>query len=95
MKASLPAPLREAAALYVGCIAGALPQATYVGLITKAGFADICVAASRDIALPEDLVAEALAAHMSDAEIAAFQASGIGVKSITVTGTRPDGAWAT
>ena len=34
----LPEPVRKAAGLYVGCIAGALPRSTYLGLIEQGGF---------------------------------------------------------
>ena len=37
----LPEGVRNAAGLYVGCIAGAMPEAEYLGLIDEAGFADV------------------------------------------------------
>jgi ubiquinone/menaquinone biosynthesis C-methylase UbiE len=81
----LPAPVREVAALYVGCVAGAMPETNYLGLLEAKGFEAVRIAEARLI----DLSDEALAAHMSAADIAAFRASGIALKSVTVLGTRP------
>jgi ubiquinone/menaquinone biosynthesis C-methylase UbiE len=81
----LPAPVREVAALYVGCVAGAMPETDYLGLLEAKGFEAVRIAEAR----PIDLSDEALAAHMSAADIAAFRASGIALKSVTALGTRP------
>jgi SAM-dependent methyltransferase len=42
--APLPEKLRHAAALYVGCVAGAESEANYLALIRKAGFRDVRIA---------------------------------------------------
>ena len=81
----LPAPVRDAAGLYVGCIAGAIPETVYRGLIQKAGLEGVRVAEAKPIPLPD----EVLAAHMSAAEVAAFRASGVELLSVTVLGSRP------
>ena len=81
----LPEPVRRAAGLYVGCIAGALPQATYLGLIDAAGLTGVHIAESRPVPLPD----EALVPHMTPAELAAFRVSGVELRSVTVRGTRP------
>ena len=81
----LPAPVREVAALYVGCVAGAMPESQYLGLLEAKGFRDVRVAEARPIALSD----EALGSHMSAADIAAFRASAIEIKSVTVLGTKP------
>jgi len=86
----LPPAIRQAAALYVGCVAGALPETTYLALIGAAGFSDIDIAQARVIELPDAIVDQALAPHMSPPEIAAFHASGLVLKSVTVTGRKPD-----
>ena len=77
--------VRNAAGLYVGCIAGAMPEADYLGLLARTGFEGVRVAEARPIALPD----EALAPHMGPAEIAAFRASGIALQSVTVLGGKP------
>ncbi|HMR34016.1 MAG TPA: arsenite methyltransferase [Geminicoccaceae bacterium] len=81
----LPGPVREAAGLYVGCIAGALPRREYLGLIEAAGFDGVQITESKAIDLPDD----ALAPHMDAAAISAFRAAGTTLQSITVLGTRP------
>jgi arsenite methyltransferase len=81
----LPAGVRAAAGLYVGCVAGAIPEADYLGLLAKVGFEDVRIVEPKPIELPD----EALAPHMGLAEIAAFHASGVALKSVTVLGTKP------
>jgi arsenite methyltransferase len=81
----LPEPVREAAGLYVGCIAGALPQAEYLGLIDAAGFTGVRIAETKPIALPD----EVLRPHMGAAAIAAFRTSGVELRSVTVAATKP------
>ena len=71
---ALPLPVREAAGLYVGCVAGALPETDYLALIDAAGFASVRVAEAKVIELPD----EALAPYMEAGEIAAFRASALG-----------------
>jgi arsenite methyltransferase len=81
----LPPPVREVAALYVGCVAGAMAEDSYLGLLETTGFQDVRVAEARSIPLSDD----ALAGSMSAADIAAFRASGIKLKSVTVLGAKP------
>jgi SAM-dependent methyltransferase len=81
----LPGSVREAAGLYVGCVAGAMPAADYLGLIAAAGFGNVRVAEAKPIGLPD----EALAPYMGGEEIAAFRASGVELKSVTVLGAKP------
>lgn len=79
----LPDKLREAAALYVGCIAGALQQEEYLSVVRAAGFLDSEVRQSRPIDLPDELLAEVLTPPECDA----FRASGVRVLSVTVYGS--------
>jgi SAM-dependent methyltransferase len=81
----LPEGVRAAAGLYVGCVAGAMPEAAYLGLIAAAGFVNVRVAEAKPIGLPD----EALTPHMDAEAIAAFRASGVVLKSVTVLGTKP------
>jgi cyclopropane-fatty-acyl-phospholipid synthase len=81
----LPAPVREVAALYVGCVAGAMAEDSYLGLLEATGFRGVRVAEARPIPLSD----EALAGTMGAADLAAFRASGATLKSVTVLGTRP------
>jgi ubiquinone/menaquinone biosynthesis C-methylase UbiE len=81
----LPEAIRTAAALYVGCVSGALPEADYLAIIADAGFSDVRVVKSRRIDLPEDAVADTALAG----EIAAARGAGLHIKSVTVMGTKP------
>ena len=81
----LPAGVRAAAGLYVGCVAGAIPEADYLALLGEVGFEDVRIVEPKPIELPD----EALAPHMGSVEIAAFRASGVALKSVTVLGTKP------
>lgn len=81
----LPEDVRAAAGLYVGCVAGALPEAEYLALIGAAGFDGTRIAKAQPIALPD----EALSPHMSTEQITAFRVSGIQLKSVTVLASKP------
>jgi arsenite methyltransferase len=81
----LPAAVRAVAALYVGCVAGAMAEDSYLGLLERTGFRDVRIAEAKPIPLSD----EALGAYMSAADIAAFRASGITLKSVTVLGAKP------
>ena len=83
--AALPAPIREAAALHVGCVAGAVTEAEYLGLLRKAGFADVRIAEVKPIPLPDDLLGQYLDARgLKD-----FRAAGTKLRSVTVLGAKP------
>ena len=83
----LSEPIRHAAALYVGCIAGALPRGLYLRLIEEAGFDNIEVAETKPIELPDDV----LARHIDESQIAAFRRSTVSLQSITVRARKPAG----
>ncbi len=87
LRGELPAKLREAAALYVGCVAGALAKESYVGLIRKAGFAGIEIKSSKKIDLPDEVLLD----HIDANALARYRSSGAAVLSITVVGERPRG----
>jgi len=83
--AALPAPIREAAALHVGCVAGAIAEADYLGLLRKAGFADLRIVEVKPIPLPDDVLSQYLDARgLKD-----FRSSGTELRSVTVLGTKP------
>lgn len=84
----LPASIRSAAELHVGCVAGAMAQAPYLALIEAAGFTDLRIAESREIHLPDEMLAE----HLDQDELLALRASGAGLSSVTLLGTKPAAA---
>ena len=81
----LSEPIRHAAALYVGCIAGALPREHYLRLIEEAGFVNVEVVETKPIELPDS----ALHRHIDELQIAAFRGSGVSLQSITVRARKP------
>jgi arsenite methyltransferase len=94
----LPAAVREVAALYVGCVAGAMAESDYLGLLEAKGFENVRIAEAKLIVLSDAALAtqkviassgEASGTQMSADDIAAFRASGIDLKSVTVLGTKP------
>jgi arsenite methyltransferase len=81
----LPEGIRRAAALYVGCIAGAMPEADYLAVIRQTGFRDVGIVERKPVPLPAELLRE----HLSEPELVAFRTSGVGLLSVTVLGTKP------
>lgn len=82
LEGELPDKLRESAAMYAGCISGAMQQEDYLGVIKNAGFTDVQIKSSKEIMLPEDL----LKRFLSKEEYETYKSSSIGIKSITVVG---------
>jgi SAM-dependent methyltransferase len=85
IKGELPDVIRNAAAMYAGCVAGALQRDEYMDLIAKMGFINITVHKEKEVVLPD----EVLEPYLNDVEIAAFRKSGVGVFSMTVSGEKP------
>ena len=81
----LSEPMRQAAALYVGCFAGALPRENYLRVIEEAGFENVKVAETKPIELADGV----LQRHIDESQIAAFRESGVNLQSITVHARKP------
>ncbi len=81
VKGRLPVAFRKDAEMYVGCISGAVDMDEYLEIIKKQGYAQISVHTLKETPVP----AELLARHLTKEEIAAYQKSGTGVFSITVS----------
>jgi SAM-dependent methyltransferase len=82
---ALPEGIRRAAALYVGCVAGAIPEIDYLALIRRAGFEDVRIVERKPVPLPDEVLRE----HLSEPELTAFRASGVSLLSVTVLGAKP------
>ena len=78
--------VRDAAALYAGCVAGALQKDDYLKAIEEAGFKNIQVRKERLIELPDELLLQ----HIAKEELAAFRASGSSVYSLNVYAEKDD-----
>ncbi len=85
VQGELPERLRDSAALYAGCISGAIDHEDYLALLRAAGFSDVQVARERMIDIPDSVLLQLATRE----EVHAFRDSG-GIASITVTGVRPD-----
>lgn len=82
--APLPDGIRKAAALYVGCVAGAEPEARYLSIIADAGFRDVRIVKSRRLDLPDGELTD----HLAPEEIASARAADLHVRSVTVIGVK-------
>lgn len=80
----LPSAIKRSAELYAGCVAGVMEEEAYLTKLREAGFADVHIVRQRPIDLPD----EALLAHVSPEELAAFRQSGVALRSVTVYGER-------
>ena len=85
LKGQLPEKIREAAAMYAGCISGALQKNDYLMMVQDSGFFRIIVYKEKEIILPD----EVLTPYLSQEEIELFRKSGTGIYSITVNAEKP------
>jgi arsenite methyltransferase len=85
LEGHLPAQWKQVAELYAGCVSGAVQKQVYLEMIAEAGFTDILLQKEKDILIPDEILLQ----HLSAAEVAAFKASNVAIKSITVFGQKP------
>ncbi|MBK9098537.1 MAG: arsenite methyltransferase [bacterium] len=82
LKGELPVGLQKSAEMYAGCVAGALQQDEYLGIIKDTGFGNIEIKKTKVIELPHEVLKE----YLNDSEIESFKKSSTGIFSITVVG---------
>lgn len=82
IKGELPAGLKKSAEMYAGCVAGALQQDEYLGIIKETGFKNIEIKKTKVIELPDEVLRD----YISDSEIEMFKKNNTGIFSITVVG---------
>ncbi len=82
LKGELPAGLKKSAEMYAGCVAGALQQDEYFGVIKETGFKDIEIKKTKVIELPDEVLKE----FLHESEIEKFKSNNVGISSITVVG---------
>jgi SAM-dependent methyltransferase len=87
LQGALPPPLLEAAALYAGCVSGALQKDRYLDLPVEVGLSQVSVRREKPYLLPDETLLE----YLSPGQLSAFKASGSSILSITVTGEKPSG----
>lgn len=81
---AIPDGLREAAALYAGCVTGALIKEDYLDLLKKAGFTNIQVQREQKMQLPDELLEK----YLEPAQVEEFKNEFAGIVSITVYGEK-------
>jgi arsenite methyltransferase len=81
LSGELPDGLKESAAMYAGCVAGALQKEDYLGIIENQGFSKIQIHKERKIEVPDHV----LSAYISENQLVWFKESGAGIYSITVS----------
>jgi hypothetical protein len=85
LEGELPKELKQAAEMYAGCVSGAIQKQVYLELIEANGFKNITVQKDKAITIPDDILNN----YLSKEQIAAFNQSGTGIKSITVYAEKP------
>lgn len=85
LEGQLPEEIKEAAEMYVGCVAGAIQKQVYLKLIKANGFKNITVQKDKAIIIPDDILSNYLSAE----QITAFKQSGTGIRSVTVYADKP------
>lgn len=76
----LPEGLRESAALYAGCVAGAIDLDDYLKIIKDAGFGQVIIQRQKTANVPEPVMLE----YISREELEDYRKSGRGIFSVTV-----------
>jgi len=84
LKGHLPDDMREAAALYAGCVSGALQKEDYLKIVKDAGFSKVEVKNERVNDVPDEYLLESVSQQVIDR----YRDSGAGIFSITVVGTK-------
>lgn len=84
LKGDLPEGLRNDAAMYAGCVSGAVDLQEYLSFIRKAGFKNVKVQREQENNLPEELYLK----YFTREEWETYKNSGSGIFSITVYGEK-------
>ncbi|MBI1933407.1 MAG: arsenite methyltransferase [Ignavibacteriales bacterium] len=82
IKGNLTEKLKKSAEMYAGCVAGAIQQEDYLGIISQTGFENIEIKKTKVIELPDNVLQN----YLNNEEIADFRNKKIGIFSITVVG---------
>jgi ubiquinone/menaquinone biosynthesis C-methylase UbiE len=81
----LPQKIRNAAAVYAGCIGGAVKKDEYIDLIKQSGFSNVTVQKEKEFTLPDDILSQ----YLSKDEIIELKWSGTKILSINVYAEKP------
>jgi arsenite methyltransferase len=86
LRGELPSKLKERAAVYAGCVAGAMQYEEYLNVIREAGFIGLEVKSEHQFINSDAVLSEYLGHE--DAEL--YRQSHVGMHSITVVARKPD-----
>lgn len=78
----LPDGLKKSAAMYAGCVSGALQKEEYMAHIQNTGFANVEIKTTKRIQLPDELLKQ----YLNEEEFKLFKENEFGIFSITVVG---------
>ncbi len=84
IRGQLPEELKKSAEMYAGCIAGAVQQEEYTGIIKETGFKNVEIKKTKTINLPDEILKN----YLTQNQILEFRNKEIGIFSITVEGTK-------
>lgn len=82
----LPDSLKNAAAMYTGCVAGALQRDEYLNIIKDTGFVDISTPKVKQINIPDEIMLSVI----SPEELTNYKNSGVKILSVTVNAYKPN-----
>ncbi|MFC2086313.1 arsenite methyltransferase [Bacteroidota bacterium] len=80
LNGELPEKIKNASAMYAGCVSGALPKEEYLDIIKKNDFKNIQIKKERIINVPDEMILE----YVSEEVLAEYRKAGNGIYSITV-----------
>ena len=82
IKGELHPELKRSSEMYAGCVAGAVQQEEYIGLIKETGFVNVEIKKTKIIELPEDVLSK----YLNHVQMNEFKEKQVGIFSITVVG---------
>jgi ubiquinone/menaquinone biosynthesis C-methylase UbiE len=85
IKGELPENLKSAAAIYTGCVAGALEKEKYLNIISENGFGETSIPKEKKIIIPDEILLE----YINSEELEKFKKSGTEILSVTVVSNKP------
>ena len=77
--------LKNEAALYAGCISGAIQKEEYLRIIEETGFTNITVQKDRKVEIPNEILIH----YMTLEQLREFKKDHVGIFSVTVSAERP------
>lgn len=84
VEGNIPDEITRVAALYAGCVSGALQKEEYMSFVQVAGFTSISIQKEKLIYLPDELLLK----YLSVEDINAFRNSSVKILSITIYGEK-------